>query len=504
MVRFTPSPPEFSANNHMKLKSTSPIHSNKRPTRQPAPALGGVVGGEAVLVHHVLLAAEVLAGPHQHVDVDLGNVARHLLREVPAHQLGCRLHELLPRQVHKLGALGRPSLLHRPVPDVVVVHTTLERAVEVHALVGELVHEVPAHLPRDIVLPEHPLHHVDDVVPAGVPEELLHAPVAHQGGVQRREVVARDDDGHAAEHVVDEIPLPHAAARGVVAQVHQGALHDLVVHSALRVLEAPHARVEVVDDQCAQLALHLDHAGRRAVPVPDDQPRPPCLLALQLPGAHDHRVRPHPVHDQLCLEGFAHPLAAPHAQDQRGDGVSREGAGVVKDVLHYMHHHRVHKLRADVVVVAQELQLGHLGLAEDPRRDVRVYAHERPHKLVVDQPLARPHGGAAALVGIAELKEKVLPLPALVSRLHGPHGVRHPRGLEVECLPAHRADLLLLLLLLRFLLLPPFCYLLLLLLPLHLLDTPLPLLRVCLGLGILALLVGEAGLDPLNSRHGII
>lgn len=71
------------------------------------------------------------------------------------------------------------------------------------------------------------------------PVELVHPAISDEWGPQRREVVARDDDGHAVHHIRLAPVLANAHSRRIVAEIHQRAHHHLVVDCALRMSWCP-------------------------------------------------------------------------------------------------------------------------------------------------------------------------------------------------------------------------------------------------------------------------
>lgn len=80
--------------------------------------------------------------------------------------------------------------------------------------------------------PGHLEHLVDDGDEVGsgrVPVIFAHAAVAYEGGEQAGQVVARDNDGHPPDPVVSAPVAARADLVWVVAQVHEGGCHNLIV-----------------------------------------------------------------------------------------------------------------------------------------------------------------------------------------------------------------------------------------------------------------------------------
>uniref|UniRef100_A0A8R7U5A8 Uncharacterized protein n=1 Tax=Triticum urartu TaxID=4572 RepID=A0A8R7U5A8_TRIUA len=371
--------------------------------------LAEVLVGELHALHVLLLLDQHVAVLHELLDGHLGLVERR---------------RPLPGVDEPLGDVLDADLAD-PLAHLVVVHPRPQCAEEVDGLPREGVHQPHHGLVGDVVGAEDALAHADAVLPGGRPVELLHAAVPDEGRVQRREVVAGDDDGHAWVLLLVVHPRElHVGGR--VRDVHQGGVHHLVVHRVLRrPAHPPRAGVQVVDEEAAHLAL-LDNVGSLAVPLPDQLGRLAGVAALQLSGAHHDGVDAHLGEHQLALERLALSLASPDTQDERDldVGECHEVLGEVDDEL-------VHERRGDVqpvhgvveVVLAQALADVLVG-AQDSL--VGAVAHGGLEQGVHD---AFPPRDVLLVIG--DVVSETLPpigigLLALVKFLFGRHGPDHP------------------------------------------------------------------------------
>ena len=85
------------------------------------------------------------------------------------------------------------------------------------------------------------------VIPIWLPVKFLHPSVANQGCIERREVIARDNNRNALNWL--RIIAPRKLdIRGAVGNIHQRSGHQLRVHRILRELIDPaHPGVNIVD-----------------------------------------------------------------------------------------------------------------------------------------------------------------------------------------------------------------------------------------------------------------
>lgn len=164
----------------------------------------------------------------------------------------------------------------------------------------EGVDDLDDRLVADIVGLEDTLADTDTVVTGGSPVELLHTTVTDQRGVQRREIVTGDDDGHTGVLLL----VVHAwelHVGGGIGDVHQGGVHHLVVDGVLCGSAHPtRTSVKIVDEQAAHLTL-LDHVCSLTVPLPDELGWLSGVATLQLSGTH---------HDWAVAKSTRHYLLA--------------------------------------------------------------------------------------------------------------------------------------------------------------------------------------------------
>mmetsp|Transcript_33755 Transcript_33755/g.95506 ORF Transcript_33755/g.95506 Transcript_33755/m.95506 type:complete len:252 (+) Transcript_33755:323-1078(+) len=248
-------------------------------------------------------------------------------------------------RVHQPGSDVLVSDLVEESADVVVVDTGTEGAEEVNGLTREHVnHQFNVGL-GDAVISKDTHAHTNAVLTGGVPVELLHAPIADEGGIEGGEVVSCADDGHARDGVL----LVHARQLhigGVVGDVHQGGVHHLVVHGVLRgATHAAGAGVEVIDEQRRHPSL-LDDVRGLAVALTDQLSRLSGVAGLQLTSRHDDGGDGKLLVGQVALEGLALALATPDTQDQW-----HLDLGQVHEVLANVNSHLVEEGRGDVEAI---------------------------------------------------------------------------------------------------------------------------------------------------------
>mmetsp|Transcript_232 Transcript_232/g.537 ORF Transcript_232/g.537 Transcript_232/m.537 type:complete len:522 (+) Transcript_232:195-1760(+) len=357
--------------------------------------------------------------------------------------LECELHRLKGGQVVALdqplaerrhvGAVLAHLLTHDvaldPLPDLGVVRGRAQRAEKVERLVREAVQQ-PAHvLHRQPVILVHGVQDVDKVGARRLPVELVHSPVTDEGREHFGEVVARDDDGRAAHVLVRDPVLARGHRVGVVAQVHERAHHNLVVHRGLCVAKVAQPRVDVVDEQHAELAAHLGQVARLFVALADHLAGRARPLVLQLTRAHHHRLRAQLLERQLRLERLAHALLAPDAQDERDAHLVADAPHLNQVVLGHVHRDLVQEGGGHVVVAHQVAERPELPPPQAAVRNVGLHAQEVAGDVAVNHVVVLPRVHARVLLRARAQLVQVVGAPAApAALLH-----RLPRGHPFMC-----------------------------------------------------------------------
>mmetsp|Transcript_5180 Transcript_5180/g.11294 ORF Transcript_5180/g.11294 Transcript_5180/m.11294 type:complete len:261 (-) Transcript_5180:446-1228(-) len=237
-----------------------------------------------------------------------------------------------------------------PVPDLVVVGAGTQRSEEVQWLVGEGLQQAQHVFCAQSVILVHLVQDGHQVLQLRLPIELVHAAVTDEGRKHLAEVIAGDDDGGAPHQVVLPPVLTDAHSVGVVADVHQRADHNLVVHSCLCVLKVPQAGVDVINHEAGECAAHFAHVGRLPVALADEAAGCARPLVLQLSRAHDHRLHAQLLEGQLCLEGLATSLGAPDTQDEWDLGAAVKCTQLTQVVLDHVHRYFFHEPWGHIVI----------------------------------------------------------------------------------------------------------------------------------------------------------
>mmetsp|Transcript_33069 Transcript_33069/g.78427 ORF Transcript_33069/g.78427 Transcript_33069/m.78427 type:complete len:213 (-) Transcript_33069:421-1059(-) len=208
------------------------------------------------------------------------------------------------------------------------------------------------------------MENADEVLLRRVPVELVHPPVPDEGCVNPAEVIASDDDRDARDRSVLAPVAAVADEVRVVAYVHQRADDHLVVDGALSLPKAADPRVEVVDEEAAELPLVPDDGGGLAVAVPDEPPGRARILALELPRAHDNGDNPQLLERELRLEGFALAFRPPDSENERNARV--QTPLIAEDVLGNVQSNGFQKSWSNIVFTNDIVQATKLEVSETP------------------------------------------------------------------------------------------------------------------------------------------